>query len=97
MDLATTSLPARSFTFGAYRSINLSPSAFIKYPPSPLQPSVTREPAPYMPVGWNCHISMSCAGKPALRAIPRPSPVLINAFVVDAYILPAPPVARTVD
>ena len=39
---------------------------------------------------------MSCAGNPALKAIAKPSPVLIKALVVDAYILPAPPVARTV-
>lgn len=37
-----------------------------------------------MPVGWNCHISMSCTGTPARRAMPTPSPVLISALVVEA-------------
>ena len=46
MDLDTTSLLARSLAVGAYLSINLSPSEFVRYPPSPLDPSVIRTPAP---------------------------------------------------
>ena len=51
IDLETTSLLAKSLALGAYLSINLSPSLFIKNPPSPLHPSVNNTPAPYTPVG----------------------------------------------
>jgi len=46
MDLDTTSREAKSLATGAYLSINRSPSEFTKNPPSPLQPSVIRQPAP---------------------------------------------------
>lgn len=39
MDLDTTSLEARSLADGAYRSMNLSPSLFLRMPPSPRDPS----------------------------------------------------------
>lgn len=39
MDLDTTSLEARSFAVGAYRSINRSPSLFLRIPPSPRDPT----------------------------------------------------------
>ena len=50
IDRDTTSREARSLATGAYRSMNLSPSLFRRYPPSPRQPSVIRQPAPYMPI-----------------------------------------------
>lgn len=68
IDLDTTSLDASSLALGAYFSINLSPKPLIKYPPSPRQPSVIKQPAPYIPVGWNCTNSISCIGIPALEA-----------------------------
>src|SRR5205085_1928870 len=40
-----------------------------------------RMPAPATPVGWNCQNSMSSSGMPARAAMPRPSPVLMKAFV----------------
>lgn len=46
MALETTSLEAKSFAVGAYLSINLSPSEFLRIPPSPLQPSVIKHPDP---------------------------------------------------
>ena len=42
----TTSLDAKSFAFGAYLSINLSPLPFTRNPPSPLAPSVIKHPTP---------------------------------------------------
>ncbi len=65
-------------------------------PPSPRTPSVISTPAPATPVGWNCQNSMSSSGMPARAAMPRPSPVLMNALVDAAKIRPAPPVAKTV-
>ena len=49
IDRDTTSREARSLATGAYRSMNRSPSLFRRYPPSPRQPSVIKQPAPYMP------------------------------------------------
>ena len=46
IDLDTTSLEARSLAVGAYLSMNRSPSLLIRYPPSPRQPSVIKQPAP---------------------------------------------------
>ena len=46
IDLLTTSLEAKSFAFGAYLSINLSPLPLTKNPPSPLTPSVIKQPTP---------------------------------------------------
>ncbi|CFN72652.1 Uncharacterised protein [Bordetella pertussis] len=73
-----------------------SPSLLSRMPPSPRTPSVISTPAPATPVGWNCQNSMSCSGMPARAAMPRPSPVLMKAFVEAAQIRPAPPVASTV-
>ena len=73
-----------------------SPFAFSRYPPSPRTPSVIRMPAPWIPVGWNWKNSMSCSGIPARAAMPRPSPVLMNAFVLAANMRPDPPVANKV-
>jgi hypothetical protein len=39
---------------------------------------------------------MSCSAMPERAAMPRPSPVLMNAFVDAAKIRPAPPVANSV-
>ena len=39
---------------------------------------------------------MSCSGMPARATMPRPSPVLMKAFVLDAKMRPAPPVASSV-
>ena len=44
--LETTSLLAKSCAEGAYLVINLSPSLLTKNPPSPLHPSVSKQPAP---------------------------------------------------
>jgi len=44
--LLTTSLEAKSFAFGAYLSMKRSPSEFLRIPPSPLDPSVIRQPEP---------------------------------------------------
>merc|ERR1719308_563705 len=60
----TTSLLAKSLATGAYLSMNLSPSLLTRYPPSPLHPSVIKQPAPYMPVGWDWTNSMSWLGSP---------------------------------
>src|SRR6266705_11958 len=76
--------------------MNRSPFLFSRYPPSPRTPSVIRTPAPATPVGWNCQNSMSSRGKPARAAMPRPSPVQMNALVVEEKIRPAPPVAKSV-
>ena len=46
IDLDTTSLEARSLAVGAYLSMKRSPSLLIRYPPSPRQPSVIKQPAP---------------------------------------------------
>src|SRR5216683_1723247 len=73
-----------------------SPPLLSRYPPSPRTPSVISTPAPATPVGWNCQNSMSSRGIPARAAIPRPSPVLMKALVVDQKIRPAPPVANRV-
>jgi len=73
--LDTMSLGARSFIFGAYLSMNLSPLAFLRIPPSPLEASVIRMPEGTRPVGWNWTNSMSFSGTPALKAIARPSGV----------------------
>src|SRR6266853_228134 len=73
-----------------------SPLALSRMPPSPRTPSVISTPAPATPVGWNCQNSMSSRGIPARAAIPRPSPVLMKALVVDQKIRPAPPVANRV-
>lgn len=42
IDLDTTSLEARSFAVGAYRSINRSPSLFLRIPPSPRDPTICK-------------------------------------------------------
>ena len=42
IDRLTTSLDARSFALGAYRSMKRSPSELVRYPPSPRTPSVIR-------------------------------------------------------
>ena len=76
--------------------MNGSPESLRRIPPSPRQPSVNNTPAPATPVGWNCQNSISCNGIPARAAIPRPSPVLIYAFVDARYTRPAPPVANNV-
>ena len=76
--------------------MNRSPFALSRMPPSPRTPSVISTPAPATPVGWNCQNSMSSSGRPARAAMPRPSPVLMNALVDAAKIRPAPPVASTV-
>src|SRR6266853_3295162 len=73
-----------------------SPLALSRMPPSPRTPSVISTPAPATPVGWNCQNSMSSRGIPARAAIPRPTPVLMKALVVDQKIRPAPPVANSV-
>ncbi|CAD6562534.1 hypothetical protein LMG28727_07774 [Paraburkholderia kirstenboschensis] len=65
-------------------------------PPSPRTPSVISTPAPATPVGWNCQNSMSCSAMPERAAMPRPSPVLMNALVEAAKMRPAPPVANSV-
>src|SRR6478736_1821028 len=70
-----------------------SPLLFNRIAPSPRQPSVSSTPAPATPVGWNCQNSMSSSGMPARAAMPRPSPVLMKAFVLAAKMRPAPPVA----
>ena len=54
IDLDTTSLEARSLAVGAYLSMNLSPALLSRYPPSPLDPSVIRHPAPYIPGECTC-------------------------------------------
>ncbi len=46
MERETTSREAKSFADGAYLSMNLSPSLLRRIPPSPLQPSVIKHPAP---------------------------------------------------
>src|SRR3569623_164133 len=61
-----------------------SPLQLSRMPPSPRTPSVMSTPAPATPVGWNCQNSMSCSGRPARAAMPRPSPVLMNALVEGA-------------
>src|SRR5712671_3222379 len=76
--------------------MNRSPLLLSRMPPSPRTPSVISTPAPATPVGWNCQNSMSSRGIPARAAIPRPSPVLMKALVVDQKIRPAPPVANRV-
>ncbi|MNT00109.1 hypothetical protein D3C72_1345290 [compost metagenome] len=72
-----------------------SPLLLSKMAPSPRQPSVSSTPAPATPVGWNCQNSMSCSGMPARAAMPRPSPVLMNALVDAWKMRPAPPVASS--
>ena len=37
---------------------------FLRVPPSPRQPSVSRTPEPATRVGWNCRNSMSSSGMP---------------------------------
>ena len=73
-----------------------SPSELRRIPPSPRHPSVSRQPAPYSPVGWNCTNSGSRHGSPALLSMPLPSPVQVCAEVHEKYERPHPPVAITV-
>lgn len=49
--LDTISRDARSFAFGAYRSMKNSPSELSSFPPSPRLPSVIKMPLPYIPGG----------------------------------------------
>ena len=82
---------------GAYRSMNRSPSALRRMPPSPRAASEIRMPSPARPVGWNWKNSMSSSGSPLRNTMPSPSPVRVCAFEVVLKILPAPPVASTTD
>lgn len=53
--LETISRDARSFAFGAYRSMKNSPWEFTNFPPSPRTPSVIKMPLPYIPgrkINW---------------------------------------------
>ena len=71
-------------------SMNRSPSELTRYPPSPRHPSVIRQPAPYMPVGWNWTNSMSWLGRPARVTMADPSPVHVWADVQLKYARPYP-------
>ena len=78
--------------------MNRSPLLFLRMPPSPRTPSVTRMPRTdsghTMPVGWNCVNSTSISSAPASYAIAMPSPVYSHEFDVTGHALPPPPVAR---
>ena len=89
----TTSREASSMNSGAYFSMNLSPSALIRYAPSPRAASESRIPLPASVVGWYWTISMSMSDAPALHASARPSPVQIRALVDGSNTRPAPPAA----
>src|SRR6266508_2712536 len=90
----TRSRGARSFTVGAYRSMNRSFSAFSRIPPSPRTASDRRMPILYTPVGWNWKNSMSSSGMPRRHATAGPSPVSVCALDDTRNIRPKPPVAN---
>src|SRR6202012_2089021 len=78
----TTSREASSSLFGAYFSMNRSPSAFSSQAPSPRAPSVISSPLPASVVGWYWIISMSISLAPIRNAWAIPGPVTISPLVV---------------
>src|SRR5678810_1241205 len=80
-------------------NMNRRPSLFLRMPPSPRTPSVTRIPRTLggqtMPVGWNCMNSMSIKSAPTSATMVHPSPVYSQEFDVTFQALPPPPVAST--
>ena len=94
IDLETMSLGPSSIAFGAYLDMNLSPSELIRYPPSPLAPSVMSMFVPNREVGWNWMNSMSLIGTPRRKAAASAEPELMRAFVDLPYIWPLPPDAN---
>src|SRR6185436_4800038 len=78
--------------------MNRSPLLFLRMPPSPRTPSVTRMPRTdsghTMPVGWNCVNSRSISSAPASNASAMPSPVYSQEFDVMLHALPPAPVAE---
>jgi hypothetical protein len=79
--------------------MNRLPSLFLRTPPSPRTPSVTRMPLTLgghtMPVGWNWMNSRSCKAAPASYASAYPSPVYSQLLLVIRNARPSPPVAIT--
>src|SRR6266849_6761193 len=80
-------------------NMNRRPWLFLRTPPSPRTPSVTRMPLTLgghtIPVGWNWTNSMSMSSAPASKASVWPSPVYSQLLLVILKARPTPPVART--
>jgi len=75
IDLETTSRDAKSFAVGAYRSINLSPSLFLKMPPSP------REPVFFKADVMLIHLSV--VGKHSARTFSDKAPCAVDSGWVE--------------
>lgn len=69
---------------------------FFRNPPSPLHPSVIKQPLPYIPGGWNYINSISSNSNLTIVTASLPSPVQVWALEQLQYALPYIPIAKIV-